>query len=69
MKSKLLLAALLSCFTISFLFHKKEHHSPGAKKLFTDALMSDNDADARYRWELMRLADRQNGFQRDACTD
>ena len=56
MKPVLFLAAV---FTLSsFLVHRPEPAVQPSIKLFADGAMSEGgEADARYRWELMRLAD------------
>jgi photosystem II stability/assembly factor-like uncharacterized protein len=64
MKSKLLPVIFFLAFVSSgFLFEKKENQQPVAKKVFSDALMSDegDDASARYQWEMLRLADPATG--------
>jgi len=64
MKSKLLPAVFfISFFSLGFFFEKMPDRNILSKKVFADATMSDEgeEADARYRWEMMRLADPVTG--------
>lgn len=64
MKSKLILVLFfVSFFLLGFLFTKKTANRTVPKKVFMDAVMSDDgdEAASRYEWELMRLADPVTG--------
>jgi photosystem II stability/assembly factor-like uncharacterized protein len=64
MKIKLLPAIfLISFFLLGFLFEKNPVGNNIPKKVFADASMSfdGDEAEARYKWELMRLADPVTG--------
>lgn len=63
MRSKLIPALFfISIFCLGFLFDKKQDHKSASKKVFSEALMeADGEADARFEWEVMRLADPSTG--------
>jgi len=64
MKSKLLPAVFfISFLSLGFLFEKRPDKNKLTKKVFADATMSNegDEVDARYKWELMRLADPATG--------